>query len=532
MTLTLPRLPNGWIWTSVVEVGSSSEQAVLTGPFGTTIGPGDFVSASGEAVPVVTIGCLRDTGIDLTKAAFVSRRKAAELARYRLRPGDILFSRMATVGRAGFVENVHEGTLFNYHLMRLRLREDALDPHFFIWYVRSSEVVRAYVRSVNHGMTRDGINTEQLLSMPVPLAPRPLQQRIVDGIDSLFSRLDAAVAGFKRAQAKLKAYRAAVLKAAVDGRLVPTEAELARKEGRAYEPADVLLARILKERRRRWEEAELVKMKGAGKTPEDDKWKARYKDPLPEIGGLPQLPDGWCWTTAAALFWDAGYGTSEKCTSDGAGRPVLRIPNIVRGGIDLDDLKFASGNADLSPDGEVTGGDFLFIRTNGSRSLIGRGALVLRRYIPALHFASYLIRLRLVEVDDAASWFALAWHGPTVRAQLLKVAASSAGQHNVSLTAASSFAIPLPPSAEQSRILAELDRLESAAAAVDEQIAKDVQRSKRLKHAILKWAFEGRLVDQDPADEPAEQLLARVRAERAAAVPIRKTRARKLKAAS
>jgi type I restriction enzyme S subunit len=83
-------------------------------------------------------------------------------------------------------------------------------------------------------------------------------------------RLDAAVASLEQVQARLKAYRASVVKAAVEGRLVPTEAELAQQEKREYQPAEVLLDRILKERRRRWESAELARLKKAGKPPKDD----------------------------------------------------------------------------------------------------------------------------------------------------------------------------------------------------------------------------------------------------------------------
>ncbi|HEY6728168.1 MAG TPA: hypothetical protein VI197_29365 [Polyangiaceae bacterium] len=90
-------------------------------------------------------------------------------------------------------------------------------------------------------------------------------------IETQVSRLDAAVAGLKRVQANLKRYRASVLKAAVEGRLVRTEAELAKAEGRAFEPASVLLARILKERRARWETAELAAMKAKGKLSKDSK---------------------------------------------------------------------------------------------------------------------------------------------------------------------------------------------------------------------------------------------------------------------
>ena len=95
------------------------------------------------------------------------------------------------------------------------------------------------------------------------------------------SDLDAAVAALKRVQANLKRYRASVLKAACEGRLVPTEAELARKEGRTYETGEQLLARILKERRAKWEADQLAKMLAAGKPPSNDDWKKKYKEPAP-----------------------------------------------------------------------------------------------------------------------------------------------------------------------------------------------------------------------------------------------------------
>jgi type I restriction enzyme S subunit len=219
---------------------------------------------------------------------------------------------------------------------------------------------------------------------------------------------------------------------------------------------------------------------------------------------------------------------------DGSGSAVLRIPNIVEGRVDLNNLKFAVDDAALRSSDRVQPGDFLFIRTNGSRSLIGKGALVLRDNASALFFASYLIRLRLVTVDQCDQWVALAWSGPQVRAQVLRVAASSAGQHNVSLSAASSFAIPLPPAAEQARIVAEFERLDTETAAVEHEIATSGRRCSRLRQSVLKWAFEGRLVDQAPADELADALLARIRAERAEAAPSkpREKRPRTLKAAS
>src|SRR5207244_1697869 len=136
----------------------------------------------------------------------------------------------------------------------------------------------------------------------IPFAPRAEQDRIIGAIEQHLSRLDAAVATLEGAQTKVKAYRASVLKAAVEGRLVSTEAALAREEKRDFEPSEVLLKRILSERRRRWEEAEIEKLKAAGKSPKGDKWKAKYEEPKPpDTKDLPELPEGWCWTTVGAL---------------------------------------------------------------------------------------------------------------------------------------------------------------------------------------------------------------------------------------
>ena len=135
------------------------------------------------------------------------------------------------------------------------------------------------------------------------------------------------MATLERVQRNLKRYRASVLKAAVEGRLVPTEAELARAEGRDYEPASVLLQRILAERRRRWEEAELAKLKARGKTPKDDKWKAKYKEPAPpDTAELPELPEGWCWITVGALtIMGRRMASMFRRVSMVRGTPILRI---------------------------------------------------------------------------------------------------------------------------------------------------------------------------------------------------------------
>jgi type I restriction enzyme, S subunit len=211
---------------------------------------------------------------------------------------------------------------------------------------------------------------------------------------------------------------------------------------------------------------------------------------------------------------DLRYGTSTKCGYDGAGAPVLRIPNVRNRGIDLTDLKCAlDPSADV---GRVLVGDILFIRTNGSRDLIGRAAVV-GKDAAGMGFASYLIRAR-VEPDAADPGFlALVLSGRRLRAEIEARAATTAGQYNLGRGAINEFQVPLPPIDEQRRIRLALDE---QLATIEDELRNVViarRRGEALRRAILARAFRGELVPQDPHDEPASLLLERIAAERAAA---------------
>lgn len=232
-------LPSGWSWTTVEAVGSVGEQTVLTGPFGSQLGKKDFRD---KGVPLLTIGCLQDSGLSLNKAFYIEESKAEELDRYRLREGDILFSRMATVGRACYVTLPFENSIINYHLMRLRLSRELIDPLYFIYYVRGSKVVKDYLKKINHGVTREGINSSQLLKMPLMLPKLDEQHRIVSEIERRFSVIDQIEKIIDQSLIQAEKLRQSILKKAFEGKLVPQDPN--------DEPASALLERIKQEKGR------------------------------------------------------------------------------------------------------------------------------------------------------------------------------------------------------------------------------------------------------------------------------------------
>ncbi len=356
----------------------------------------------------------------------------------------------------------------------------------------------------------------------------PAQQtRIVAKLEELLSDLDAGVAELKAAQKKLAHYRQSLLKAAVEGALTAAW----RAKNTPSETGAQLLERILTERRARWEAKQRAKFAEQGKTPPKD-WQKKYPEPVqPDTTDLPELPEGWVWASVEQLASESSYGTSVKCSYESNGTPVLRIPNVSSGGLDLRDIKFSTVNLGIDRSDALDVGDVLVIRTNGSIRLVGRAAAVVTNLPQPHFFASYLLRLRCVETTSVHRWILAVLTAPAGRQWLEERAASSAGQHNISLSTLHTMPIPLPPLIEQSFALTEIQDNNEAIGKQEDAISLSLKQSAAQRQNILRAAFAGELVPQDPSDEPASVLLERIRAERAAQAVLKKPRGRKVKSA-
>lgn len=389
--------------------------------------------------------------------------------------------------------------------------------------------VRSAIHRLQSGSTRKRISRSNLGTVKLLIPPTNEQHRIVSAIDSYITRLDDAVATLERVQRNLKRYRASVLKAAVEGRLVPTEAELARAEGRSYEPASVLLERILAERRRRWEEAELAKMTATGKAPKDDRWKAKYVEPVaPDTSELPELPQGWCWASMEAITSAVRvicYGILMPKDHVPDGVPYVKVRDMRPGRLDVSFLQRTSPEiAAKFERATLRAGDLLL----AIRGTYGR-VVDVPPELEGGNITQDTARLDVASGVDTRYVKALLL-SPGVQALFRRVARGVAVK-GVNITDVRATPIALPPYAEQQRIAQELDNQLSLVDAAYLALDANEWRCTRLRQSILKWAFEGRLVDQDPTDEPASVLLERIRAERASATDKPPRRARSARAA-
>ena len=435
-----------------------------------------------------------------------------EIDELRLVPGDVLLNEGGDrdkLGRGWVWSGEIRECIHQNHVFRARLR-GGMNPRFVSLY-GCAHGQKYFMEEGAQTTNLASFNLTKLSAFPVVIPPLPEQRRIVAKIEELFTHLDAGVAGLKRAKALLKRYRASVLKAACEGRLVPTEAELARQEGRSYEPAAVLLERILKERRKKWEEN--------GK-------KGKYKEPVAvDAIGLPELPEGWVWTAIGQLTLSLESGNPATAADLASTRPVLRSSAVRQGRIDFADSRFLPEEAPRQDAPYLRPGDLLFTRLSGSLEYVGNCAVVPELCGRLLEFPDRIFRGVCSQLV-LPHWVQHCAGETGLRKPLEQTARSTAGHQRISLSDLKAFRLPLPPLAEQHRIVAEVERLLSLADNLDAMLTKHLTQSDRLRQSILKRAFEGKLVPQDPTDEPASVLLERIRKEREAQPTSKKPRRR------
>lgn len=220
----------------------------------------------------------------------------------------------------------------------------------------------------------------------------------------------------------------------------------------------------------------------------------------------------WPEQTIGQLLKDIRYGTAKKCLFDPSKTPVLRIPNVAGGKIDLSDLKHTDFTETELEKLRLEYGDLLLVRSNGSVSLVGLSAMVTKQAV-GYAYAGYLIRLRLKQDIILPDFLNLYLHSPIVRGRIELQARSTSGVHNINSNEVKSISLRVPPLQHQEDTVSKVDDIFSQIDALENWCASELSRSATLRQSILKDAFSGKLVPQDPTDEPASELLKRIQAE-------------------
>jgi type I restriction enzyme S subunit len=466
-------LPPNWLWTTLGEVAESMKNGIYK--------PASSYADDGLA-------CLRMYNIDEGRIVWRDikrmRLSESEIREYELLPGDILVNRVNSrelVGKTAAISAGLERCVFESKNIRVRLRRDVVSPEF-ISYRLLSAGSRYFTQNAQQVVGMASISQPQVARFPLPLPPLPEQRRIVAEIEKQFTRLEAGVAALRRVQANLKRYCAAVLKAACEGHLVPTEAALAKtgKPKSTFESGETLLARILTERRKTWQ--------GRGKCIEPASL---------TITDLPSLPDGWTWAKAEQLCEFITKGTTPSADKMHAGAgdiPFIKVYNLTfNGTLNLDykptfiDRK--THRFELARSG-VRSGDVLI---NIVGPPLGQVSIV-PTTVEEANINQAVARFRVV-LPDCQRYVAICLMTKTVIGWAVRRAKTTAGQTNLTLELCRDLPIPLPPLAEQLRIVAEVERRLSVVDELEAVVTSNLQRACRLRQSILSSAFSGRLID-------------------------------------
>ncbi|MCM2477773.1 restriction endonuclease subunit S [Rhizobium sp. CG5] len=499
-------LPFGWERSSIKSV-------LLSSFYGPRFDATDYRR---EGIPTIrTTDMTRDGRIELRNPPLVAV-PADRLEDFRCRDGDLLVTRTGSIGTMA----LFAGDLLaipSAYLIRFRFSTHVSPQYMHL--VLQSPSGQAALGLGTTKVAQPNINAKAIAAIEFNLAPRAEQSRIVAKVDELMALCDTLEAARKERETKrdrlaaaslarlntpdpetfrdnarfaldalpaltarpdqIKQLRQTILNLAVRGKLVPQDP--------ADEPAEELLKRIAAER------DDLVRQKVIRRD--------APLEPLTAQDCPHPIPSSWTWSRVGDAILFTQYGTSQKSHASQSGVPVLAMGNIQDGRVIWRNEKRIPEASDELPALYLQTFDLLYNRTN-SAELVGKTGIYMGQN-DALTFASYLIRLRPSFLHSSPVYLNVAMNAPCFReTQIVPLIKKQTGQANVSGSALKNMLFPLPPLAEQHRIVAKVDELMALCDQLETSLTSADETRKKLLDALLAEALKP--VDADALQEAAE----------------------------
>jgi len=483
---------------------------------------GDWVESKDQdpngSVRLIQLADIADNRFVNKSSRFLSLDKTYELNCTFLKKGDILVARMPDpLGRSClFPLEGDQSFVTVVDVCIIRAGSVAIEPRYLMRAI-NSPAVRGQISDLQSGSTRKRISRGNLATVPIPIAPTNEQRRIVEKIEMLFDEIDKGVESLQTAHTTLGLYRQSLLKSAFEGRLT---ADWRAKNAGKLEDPKTLLARIQSERDARYRAAlddwqkDLSQWRDGGekgkKPAKPKRPKTETNQPLFEVISVSELPSTWAAPKLVEVIDIVSGATPkgvENCT--GSDVPFFKVSDMNTPGnertmisaqINASYKEAASLGLPICPVGTVVfpkrGGAIL---TNKKRRLGQPSSFDLN----TMGFVN-----RTETIRDDFLWF---WMLSVSLSDIYD--GSNVPQINNKNVEPLSFPICSP--AEQAEIARLLDEKLDAADALEAEIHAALTRADALRHSILKKAFSGQLVPQDPDDEPASVLLERIKVEKA-----------------
>jgi len=505
-------LPSGWAMTRLSEISAINPRVDKS-----AFEPDTVVSF--VAMPAVEA----ETGkIDVSETRTFAQVKQGYTP---FRKGDVLFAKITPCmenGKMAIVPEMvsdHGFGSTEFHVLR---PAQGVDPKY-IYHAVSNQGFRYHAE---HNMTgavgQKRVPASVLEDHELGLPPSNEQRRIVEKIEAMFDEIDKGVESLHTARTTLGLYRQSLLKSAFEGRLTADWRALNADKLEAPEP---LLARIQRERDTRyktaldaWQEA-LTTWRADGEKGKKPAKPKRATDVAPleerELKELPALPDAWAFSRLGLYIDWIEAGKSFKCLETEP-RPnqvgVAKVSAVSWGEYDETESKTCLDEDKINEEWFIHKGDFLLSRAN-TIELVG-ASVIAKTVTKRIMLSDKTLRIHFAPEDRR--FFLHYLRSPYGRAEIeVRSTGNQESMRNIGQDRIKSIIIPLCSENEQAEIVQILDARLDAAARLEAEIDAALTRADALRQSILKKAFSGQLVSQDPDDEPAPTLLARIKADRA-----------------
>lgn len=468
---SLSELPKGWVWTRLSEVVDIRN--------GFAFKSSDYRDSG---VLLVRQSNLGHSKVNIDNAAYLPEAYLGKYPEFTVTKGDVLIGMSGSIGKLCLC-NLDTVALQNQRTGLLEFFEPDMKP--YVWYYLNT--LERSLTTMARGVGVQNISAAQIKSYPITIPPLPEQHRIVTKIEELFTRLDAGVEALKKIKSQLKRYRQSVIKHAFEGKLTEEWRQTHKDD---LEPASVLLERIKQERQKIA--------------------KGKYKELPPlDTSDFPELPESWCWTSIGTLLDVSIGGTPSRQKPEYWNGHVNWVSSgeVANCHIDktrecITELGLQNSTAKLLPPGTVLLAMIGEGKTRGQVALLNIAATT-NQNIASIHCANSAI----------SGNYIFLW----LLSRYKETRAKGSGDMQPALNSqrVRCLAIPLCPLVEQHELVAEIERRFSVAGQIEKTIDHSLKQAERLRQSILKRAFAGKLVPQDPNEERAEKLLERIKEERA-----------------
>lgn len=464
-------LPTGWV---KVSIGSFAR--IVGGGTPPSKDPANFAKP-GEGIPWITPADLSGYRSQTIKCGSrdLTPDGLAACGATLMPAGTVLFSSRAPIGYVAIAAN----EIATNQGFKSFVLPGGFDPRFTYYQLKH---LKPEAEAIATGTTFKELSGAAAATLPFSVAPMQEQTRIADRLDALLTRINACNDRLVAIPELINRFRHAVLDAATSGALTLDWREQQQNMTPAFTNATGF-----------------------------------------NVEEMHVLPGGWRWERFGSFLSSFRSGTSVVPGNAETAFPVLRSSSVRPMRIDFEDVRYFSDPSRVRNEDLLVEGDLLFTRLSGSLEYVANCSVVRGLGSRRIYYPDRLFRAKLNRPEQG-SYLELCFASPSLRKRLTVETKSTAGHQRISMGAVTNFPIPMPPAEEQEEILHRVNALFKLADSIEVRYRAGSLQAQRLIPLVLAKAFRGDLLPQDPSDEPASSLLARMAPSRGGALLVPKIR--------